>query len=1345
MPVYEKEKTDEDQFDDIIDNSIDKAEQKAMEARAYDGLDLDAEEASGDLPLPSNADKKELGSLPGDSGGGFFNADKDEPGGGWLKNLVSKVGKKRAGIGAALTGLVVALVLAVLSFLPMKILHVVNNLQQTFFASSEEATEKMTDRLFAAYLVKKVMPGMAGNGICTSTRVSKDCVQVTNGDGPLAALYNGWRDARVEEKMATKHGIEIRREGKKFLLVTPQIKEGFELGTIDSSTTELNGNLYKVMDGRADVRRAFRAAVEGETLSKRMMYRFTYGRLIERKHGIARCLIACTTRDKARDNIDAKKAAFKSLFIQRVIMPRSELIGIAMGCAIGGFKCTAEGDVNAYGEKPSEFETKVQNKLKEMRDAGRDKDLKQIHDDAERFRNEGTTSVVLKRILGDTAGQLFGKAIPWVGWINLAAQANKGLREAGGAARQINYVINAAAMVSTYSMYRSTADEMKTGEIDAYAHGSTIQSLSGADGEERADQGGLPAEASPLYGAMFGSEQEVSMFGTRAYAANSYTCDDGSKLPEGELVCPEETLINQRALAEGADLVSDIANSPVFKGSGVAADVWLATIGKIMKYVEAAAEFVLEPVIKALLPDGLEKKLAELASAFGEWFISWFINNPISDNPSGARMFNLAAGGADVGGNDLAHYGLGAKKASDQTIQALRQQRYQDRLEEFKSSSLYARLFSSSSEFSMVSRLAMATPSSVSDMSQSSVLAAFNPSFLVSQVVTSSRVSAETLNHDPFGVTQYAYDSNDPVFTDDPEEYWERNNCADPETMKQWGEKSTLNENTGMQEHDVSNGCKLLRRTIAAAGGIFTDAVLEPEDLGLTSGGTGQFKAMSYNVLGADKDGVPWSTRKQYVFNVIKEKSPDIVGLQEMNEDVQFKDFAAGLPDYDMWDGGDKNERPVIWKRALYDKTDGGIYKYQRYSDSEKQPGTWVKLKNKTTGSELFVFSYHGIANDENADKKVEGAEDLMEEVNDIAGSSAPVVIAGDFNSDYGKFAHPIILAAGFVDTFQVAETKVNADYETHHDDPPAPREKGTKHIDHIFIRPSMPVETWENVIDENTTNGSDHTPIIATIGSKDSEAGDSSGVETGNSSVGNISLKSWKVNLPSSGGWGTKYGSGKGCSEEIKQPSLDAYIAAGGSQWFKKTAGGLDFYVNTGITSCTTGGSTNPRSELREMNASGSNEYNWNPSSGTHRMIIRQKVSELAVKGDGAGVVIGQIHDVDGDIDDYTVFRLEGKTLYAFVDGKKSSSKVIDSNFPLNQIVTLGFSVENGVVKFLYDKSGGAQPPVVHSVKYPSGSEGAYFKAGNYCQCGGSGRSGSTRVIITGLGIKHDGSWPGI
>lgn len=240
----------------------------------------------------------------------------------------------------------------------------------------------------------------------------------------------------------------------------------------------------------------------------------------------------------------------------------------------------------------------------------------------------------------------------------------------------------------------------------------------------------------------------------------------------------------------------------------------------------------------------------------------------------------------------------------------------------------------------------------------------------------------------------------------------------------------------------------------------------------------------------------------------------------------------------------------------------------------------------------------------------------------------------------------------------------------------------------------------------------------------------------------GKINLKPWKLTLPvnSSGGLG-------GSAAEIKGRDLTSYV---NKPWYEpvKSAGkliGVKFYaVDKGATTSSSG---NPRSELREMTSTGSTEYNWSPYSGTHRMLIKQKVYNLTGR---QHVVIGQIHDKDSDtIDDYAVFRLQGTQLWAYIDGSTSSgkSKLLDGNVRLNQVITVGFMVKNGTITMYYDKTGSANPKAVHTVAYPKGSVGgAYFKAGSYCQCGtGKGYSGSAGVEILGLGVTHNGLLPDI
>lgn len=230
------------------------------------------------------------------------------------------------------------------------------------------------------------------------------------------------------------------------------------------------------------------------------------------------------------------------------------------------------------------------------------------------------------------------------------------------------------------------------------------------------------------------------------------------------------------------------------------------------------------------------------------------------------------------------------------------------------------------------------------------------------------------------------------------------------------------------------------------------------------------------------------------------------------------------------------------------------------------------------------------------------------------------------------------------------------------------------------------------------------------------------------------VSIKGWKLNLPSDKDGSN--GFGKGCSQEISQPKLDEFASAGGSEWFKKTTEGLDFYVDSAISACTTGGSSNPRSELREMTADGGNEADWGSDSGTHRMLIRQKIAEL--KGGEEAVVIGQIHDAG---DDVTVFRLEKNQLYITNGDHKAGSPI--ATVSVGQEITVGFDVSGGVVKYFFSPTGEAAPPTITGRDLKKSFKGGYFKAGNYYQGGKDG--GKSRIIVTGLGVTHDGSMPSI
>lgn len=187
------------------------------------------------------------------------------------------------------------------------------------------------------------------------------------------------------------------------------------------------------------------------------------------------------------------------------------------------------------------------------------------------------------------------------------------------------------------------------------------------------------------------------------------------------------------------------------------------------------------------------------------------------------------------------------------------------------------------------------------------------------------------------------------------------------------------------------------------------------------------------------------------------------------------------------------------------------------------------------------------------------------------------------------------------------------------------------------------------------------------------------------------LNLTPWKITLPIVSG---------GKVVEIRQPELARYTD---KHFLVNTAkDGVIFRVWHG--GGTTTNSSNPRSELREMNSTGSTEYNWNGTSGVHTQTVVGMVSRLTkVK---PHVVLWQIHGGD---DDTTVFRLEGSSLW-ITNGDETHAKLITSSFPLNQRYTLKGEVRNGVCSYWYN---GVKIDYTLNITDTS----CYFKAGNYLQ----------------------------
>lgn len=783
-------------------------------------------------------------------------------------------GKKRkwiigGGLGAGAAGLIGGGLL----LLPLKIMHITNNIQDRFFASSEQATEDATNRLLKSYLVKKVMPGMVQNK-CTSTRVNKSCAVATTGSSPIATLYNAWKDKNLEQKLYSKYGIEIQREGNnKFYLRTDSLQERIFIGDYTpAGTKDFENRAFSRLD-RSDVRQEVKRAFENETKWKRVMYKYKVGRLLERKYGIRRCIVACTPRDRLSDKVELKKTAFKSYMVERIFAPRSEGLALAFTCAMNGLTCTDPGSSDANGEKTSQFERDFNARLMEYRDRAGTTSLEDLEKDANTIRDKGFAFYAISRMFGDVTGKVVVKGVPIVGWVDLAAKLISGANNALPAMRKLSYVINSTSQVAMFSMYITHRDEIKTGQVDAELVGSITRSFS-ADPDPDADQGGLSAESSPLYQEMFGTSKSrttamSSVFQT-ASAAPTYKCNDGEPLSGGKLVCPEESfdeldgwLGKQLESKEG--FLQFLLNSPYAQQLEIVADIWNSTFGLLL---DKAGGFI-GWLGGLVIPGALKDKIAEVVQPLMETFMTWLIPSPFTDKISGARSVNMAIAGGDVAGNDFAHYGLGGKVISSSKAVNIYNQRETEKQHELRLRSLYARVFDTESRYSLVSQLAMSTPSSISSSSQQAMTAVItNPvSTLFSGIgsfLSQPKTLAATNSNDPFGITQYGYTASDPVFTDDPEEYWAREKCDDPDQIKRWGDQGTVDPADQIVDHVATNGCMLLRAAVGSAGAIYTDDVLTSEDL---NGATQNAPTNTGGGQIPTKDGWTWPVKDPKIYN----------------------------------------------------------------------------------------------------------------------------------------------------------------------------------------------------------------------------------------------------------------------------------------------------------------------------------------------------------------------------------------------------------------------------------------------------------------------------------------------
>ncbi|MEK7059357.1 MAG: hypothetical protein AAB971_01220 [Patescibacteria group bacterium] len=827
--------------------------------------------------------------------------------------------KLMIGSGVGGTSLI-SILIALFSLIPLKIEHMVQNIQDRFMSPVTSALEASNEILLKKYIVKHVIPNYKSCG----TTVDRRCkVRIVGGESnPATNMYRAWAKVRLENTLADKK-IELKFDkhsgGGQWRMIAPGSAPG---GDPIGRNGQGIDSLFNRKDRRAMVRE-IRNTMNLETKWERMTYRYKIGRYMSRIDGVKRYIFFDGTRNSIHGSIDEKKQAAKLILAERVLKPRSEVTYIAVKCVLDP-DCHPENTQTNGRDPPTspDAEDEMHEKLVAMAaefgitDADKLARLKAIHSElSERGFQRHLLDSVFKLVFKETTSKSLTDAVPVVGWINLAAELVNAAHEIGPKVQKLAYLSNATAAVAMFMAYQSYSDEIHTGKVDAAVVGSMVDSL-GPGIEDPNDPlvgGTAGAEESPLYDQVINGGADTKVATTsllsaflpgNAYAASSsakpvspnYLCNNGKPPTAGD-ICNEERLGQENDVQSTVNDFLNLAcatnpasagtaGSLALVGSSCAdgivtlAQIWRQSVGQAFKLVDNIIGGVASPILSAaekaanlactnvhvpgtgidLHPGSLftglmvgegfcaaRDKVKEVAPRIVNGVTNWLIPNPWGTNMGGGRTLTMMMAGGNVYG-EAACAQAGCGKVDGATVISILNQQHAEERERFNRQSVFARMFDTSSSYSLVSKVAMATPLDMRSSAQtgfaslitnplSSLATSFGP-------ILSSRSAsaAASINPDPFNIGNSAFPTG--KIPKDFEKAWDDRNCGDESDngpIARWQQKAaddSVSSKTGMPVHNDVEPCLLIKEATGVGGGAFDSSLLTEDDLGEVPGET---------------------------------------------------------------------------------------------------------------------------------------------------------------------------------------------------------------------------------------------------------------------------------------------------------------------------------------------------------------------------------------------------------------------------------------------------------------------------------------------------------------------------
>ena len=247
---------------------------------------------------------------------------------------------------------------------------------------------------------------------------------------------------------------------------------------------------------------------------------------------------------------------------------------------------------------------------------------------------------------------------------------------------------------------------------------------------------------------------------------------------------------------------------------------------------------------------------------------------------------------------------------------------------------------------------------------------------------------------------------------------------------------------------------------------------------------------MSYNIRTGTADDGPnsWEHRKELSLEMIRFVAPDLIGMQEV-QPMQADYLTENLTEYGKVgigrdDGQRKGEQmAVFYRKERFELLDSGHFWLSATPDEVSRGWdgacnrmcTWVKLHDRTSGRDLFLFDTH--LDHKGKQARLEGAKLLAERIQKIAGRNV-AFLTGDFNAP----ATAAVLEPLF-EAFSSARDKARMTDHLATYNGWGKAKPGGSAIDHIFYQRATPL-FFKTITREFSGRAyvSDHYPIVATF-----------------------------------------------------------------------------------------------------------------------------------------------------------------------------------------------------------------------------------------------------------------------